>query len=267
MSRRKLITMMDNATKNLPANKKFLVDVMSAIERYSAQTSRKPSVWYKPSSFTCMRGMYFTRTSAPTDPQTTDYQSVGMADTGTRRHEAIQEVLLHIKELGYDWEYVDVETYVRKKQKFGKCKTLVIKGKDGAETKLFDTALKVSFRCDGIIRRISTDEYFLFEFKNQVSFKYADKVCVDEAHVDQVTCYCTLLDLDKAFVLYENRDTCTLECPEIFEVTDKMKQELCIDKIMTCEGYVERMIAPPMTDNKKNCRWCPYKTICRKVGP
>ena len=48
---------MDNATKNLPDNKKFLVDVMSAIERYDKISSRKPSRWYKPSSFHCLRNM------------------------------------------------------------------------------------------------------------------------------------------------------------------------------------------------------------------
>lgn len=266
MSRRKLLTLMDNATKNLPDNKKFLVDVMSAIERYDKISSRKPSRWYKPSSFHCLRNMYFTRMGAEQDTATVGYQLIGMADTGSRRHEAIQNVLLQMKDLGYDWEYVDVEEYVNQKKKFGKCLTLKVNGKRGVETHLFDEQLKVSFMCDGIIRKISTNEYYLFEFKNQTSFKYAGKECVDKAHVDQVTCYCTLLDLDKAFVLYENRDTCLLECPEIFEVTDKMKQELCIDKIMECESYVERMIAPPMTEDKKNCRWCSYRTICQKVG-
>lgn len=265
MSRR-LLNLINNNNSNLPANKKFLVDVMSAIERNEQLNRRKPSKWYKPSSLHCMRNMYFTRTGAPTDTTTSEYNGIGMADTGTRRHEAIQEVLLQMKKLGYDWEYIDVAEYVKKKQSFGKCRTLQIKGSAGAETHLFDTALKISFRCDGIIRRISTNDYYLFEFKNQTSFKYANKETVDEAHVDQVVCYCTALDLDKAFVLYENRDTCNLECPEIFEVTDKMKQEICISKIMECEGYVERMIAPPKCSDTKNCRWCNYKGICKKVG-
>ena len=266
MSRRKLFDLVDNSTKKLPDNKKFLVDVMSAVERKNARDRRKSSPYYKPSSFKCMRNMYFTRVGAERDPETTSYQLVGMADTGTRRHEAIQDVLASMKELGYDWEYVDVAKYVQEKQKFGKCTSLIIKGQRGAETHLYDEVLKVSFMCDGIIRKISTNEYFLFEFKNQTSFKYSGKETVDDEHVNQVVCYCQLLDLDKAFVLYENRDTCLLECPEIFEVTDEMKQELCVDKILECEGYVERLIAPPKTENTKACRWCNYKTICKKVG-
>ena len=266
MSRR-LLNIINNASSTLPDNKKFLVDIMSAIERSNAIHRRKGSTWYKPSSLACMRDMYFTRCGADQDPERTEYTLIGMADTGTRRHEAIQDILLQMKELGYNWEYVDVADYVEKKQKFGKCKSLKIVGKEGAETKLFDEVLKISFRCDGIIRKISTNEYFLFEFKNQTSFKYSTKENghIDEAHRDQVICYCTALDLDKAFVVYENRDTCYLECPEIFEVTEEMKQYLT-GKIFECEGYVERMIAPPKTNNIKACKWCRHKNICKKVG-
>jgi Domain of unknown function DUF83. len=266
MSRRKLLDLIDNASEELPDNKKFLTDVMSCIERTDLMNARKPSKWYKPSSLACLRNMYFTRTQAPTDRMPTDYNSIGMADTGTRRHEAIQEVLLNLRKLGYDWEYVDVADYVEKKQAQGKCKSLIVREKVGAETLLFDSTLLISFRCDGIIRKLSTDEYFLFEFKNQVSFKYSQKSNghIDPAHHNQVICYCTALDLDKAFVMYENRDTCNLEVPEIFEVTQEMKNNL-VDRIMECESYVEKMIAPPKPEDTKVCKWCRYRTICRKV--
>lgn len=257
---------MDNTAKKLPDNKQFLVDVMSAIERKDKLDRNRGSQWYKPSSLHCMRNMYFTRIGAEQDTSVTEYKSIGMADTGTRRHEAIQDVLVEMLRMGYDWEYVDVADYVAKKQAQGKCKTLVVKEKVGAETKLFDTALKISFRCDGIIRKVSTNEFFLFEFKNQTSFKFRDKETIDEAHIQQVVCYCTALDLDKAFVLYENRDVCELECPELFIVTDEMKQTICVDHLMECESYVERMIPPPKNEDSKKCRWCQYKTACKKAG-
>lgn len=267
MSRR-LLNIINNAvTKDLPDNKKFVVDLMSAIERSDAIGKRKPSKWYKPSSLHCMRDMYFTRCGADLDTDHTEYNALGMADTGTRRHEAIQAVLLQMRNLGYDWEYLDVAKYVYDKQKEGKCLSLTVGAAEGAETHLYDNTLNLSFRCDGIIRKISTNEYYLFEFKNQTSFKYATKENghIDEEHHNQVICYCTALDLDKAFVVYENRDICTLECPEIFEVTQEMKNKL-VSYIMECEGYVERLIAPPKTTNPKDCRWCKHKTICKKVG-
>lgn len=265
MSRR-LLNLINNNQPQLPANKKFLADVMSCIERIEQRDRRAGGNYYKPSSLHCMRNMYFTRTKAPQDPEVTEYNSTGMADTGTARHEAIQKVLLQMKDMGYDWEYVDVEKYIKKKQSFGKCRNIIVKEKEGAETHLIDTALNLSFRCDGIIRRISTNEYYLFEFKNVVSFKFdrLEDHCLEQHH-NQVICYCTALDLDKAFVTYENRDLCTLEVPEIFEVTQDMKDWL-VGYISECEGYVERMIAPPKTTDTKNCRWCKYKSICRKVG-
>ena len=264
---RRLLTLLNKADNNLPDNKKFLNDVMTGIERYSMAHRRKGSNYYKPSGLNCMRSMYFVRIGAEQDSTPPEYNSLGMADTGTRRHEAIQEVLLSLKDMGYDWEYVDVAEYVAEKQKQGKCLSLKVLDKCGAETHLIDTVLNISFRCDGIIKKLSTGEYFLFEFKNVTSFKYQTiEDSIMEQHHNQVICYCTALDLDKVFVLYENRDVCSLECPEVFIVTDEMKQTKCIDRILECEGYVEKLKAPPKTDNIKNCRFCSYKSICNKVG-
>lgn len=264
MSRR-LLNLINNNQPSLPPNKKFLVDVMSCIERTEQQDRRKGSNYYKPSSLHCLRNMYFTRTNAPTDPETSEYNAIGMADTGTARHEYLQKALLNLQTLGYDWKYLNVADYVTEKQKYGKCRSLLVKGTQGAETHLIDTTLNLSFRCDGIVRRISTNEDFLWEFKNVVSFKYnqLENHCLEQHH-NQVICYCTALDLDKAFVMYENRDVCSLEVPEVFEVTKEMKTWLC-NYISECECYVERMIAPPKTEDTKNCRWCKYKGICKKV--
>lgn len=195
----------------------------------------------------------------------TEYNAIGMADTGTRRHEAIQEVLLEMKAMGYDWEYLDVAEYLAEKQREGKCMDIQVVGKRGAETKLFHKTLNMSFMCDGIVRRISTGQCYLFEFKNQVSFKYSGKEHVDAEHIDQVSTYCMALDLEYAFVTYENRDTCNLECPEVFHVTEEMKQRQ-VDKILECESYVERLVPPPAHSSTKPCRWCQYQTSCKKAG-
>lgn len=266
-SRRNIAKLINAAVKEQPVHKLFLTDLMMAIERKDQLEQRKPSKWYKPSAFVCMRQMYFMRTEAEPDYQRSEYNALGMADTGSRRHEAIQDVLIKMKDMGFDWEYLDVEDYLKEKWAEQKCLNLEIKGKRGAETRLFDNVLKVSFMCDGIVRRISTGKCYLFEFKNQISFKYAQKVDghIDEEHTHQVTIYCTELDLDGAFVVYENRDSCELNCPELFEVTPQMKQGP-IDKILECEGYVERLIPPPKHEDVKPCRWCQYKTACQKAG-
>jgi hypothetical protein len=221
-----------------------------------------------------MRQMYYMVTGEKPDESTTDYASVGMADTGTRRHVAIQEAVAAMVELGYDWKYLDVEEYLREKWAHGKCLDVQVRGKRGVETALFHKTLNISFMCDGIVRHIPSGEDFLFEFKNQISFKYGHddkqpgavaKSHVDAAHEDQVCTYCMALDLNRALVLYENRDNCNLECPEVFEVTDEMKQTR-VDKILECDSYVERQVPPPMHHDKKPCRWCQYQTACKKHG-
>lgn len=262
--RKRLIQAVKSANEGRPLNKVFLSDVMTAIEKYDKLNSHKPSEWYKPSSLNCLRQMYFMRTKTEPDETVTEYNSIGMADTGSRRHVAIQTVLENMEKMGYDWKYVDVEDYINMKKKQGKCLFLDVVGKHGAETKLFDSSMKLMFLCDGIIQKISTGEYYLFEFKNQISFKANGKEYVDKEHYNQVSAYCAELDLSKAFVLYENRDNCNLECPELFEVTQDMKDKF-FDRLLDCEGYVERLIVPPKCDNTKTCRWCKYKTACRKV--
>lgn len=263
MSRRKLLNMIEQSETGLPDNKQFTHDVMSCVERSNPR--HKGSKWYKPSSLNCMRNMYFTRIGMDQDPQSEDYQSIGMADTGTKRHESIQQVLMNMTDMGYDWKYISVPDYLAMKQKDGKCNGIQIKGVHGLETALFDSTLLTSFRCDGIVQRLSSGEYYLFEFKNVISFKYDKINSVLDQHKKQVTCYCTSLDLDKALVLYENRDVCMLDCPEVLKITQSDKNKM-IDYLLVCESYVEKLKAPVKTPNQNYCRWCPYKTACRKEG-
>ena len=273
-TRRKLGKLVTASAKKQPLNKAFLTDVMSAIEVLDRKGRRMPSKTYKPSSMVCMRQMYYMVTGEKPDESKTDYASVGMADTGTRRHVAIQEAVAAMAELGYEWKYLDVEEYLRDKWAHGKCLDVQVKGKRGVETALYHKTLNISFMCDGIVRHIPSGEDLLFEFKNQISFKYGHddkdpgagyKCHVDAQHEDQVCTYCMALDLNRALVLYENRDNCNLECPEVFEVTDAMKQAR-VDKILECDSYVERQIPPPMHTDKKPCRWCQYQTACKKHG-
>lgn len=266
MASRRLLKVIDNSLRGLSMNERFAADVKSAVVSQKTATARKPSAYYKPSSLTCIRNMYFTRTETEPDVEPEEYNSLGMADTGTRRHEAIQEALLFMKDHGFAWEYVDVADYIAKKQAEGKCMNLEVKGVAGAETHLIDNFLKLSFRCDGIMRYIPTDEYFLFEFKNTASFSYRNaEFHILPKHNNQVVCYCMELDLDKAFVLYENRDTCEINCPETYIVTDEMKEQIR-SLLLACESYVENMQVPPKPANAdiKLCRYCPYKTACRR---
>lgn len=258
--RRLAIDLISNSSKNLPIYKKFEIDLQSAIEKLDKQGRRKSSQSYKPSSMKCKRCMYFMRSGAEQDNTITDYQAISMADTGTRRHEAIQTVLEQMDSLGYDWEYLDVGQYVKDK----KLKHLLVVGKRGAETQLYDPHLHVSFLCDGIVRHKPTGKCYLFEFKNQISFKAAkhDRN-IDEEHHNQVETYCMELDLDGAFVTYENRDNCTICVPELYTVSDEQKQKI-VDLLTEVEYCVINKVVPKKVTDTKICRWCSYKSICRR---
>ena len=257
--------MIEHSRDNLPIEKTFLKDVQSVIEKSDAAShSRKPSKTYKPSSCVCLRMMYFMVTGADTDPGRSDYQSIGMANTGTGRHVDIQEYLIQFVDFGYDWQYIDVEEYLRMKQLQGKCKDVIVTGRSGPETKLRNTKLNMNFMCDGIIKQMSTGKYFLFEFKNQISFKANNKTDVDTEHRPQAILYCLNLDLEDGFFLYENRDNCELNC-FLIHVTEEDKNTQ-LSKIQECETYVENLIPPPKHSDLKPCRWCNYKQMCKKVG-
>lgn len=264
-SRRNIFKLIDAAVQEQPIEKAFLADVCSAIEKQDMKSrSKKPSPAYKPSSFVCMRQMYFMLTSAEPDGARSDYTAVGMADTGSRRHEAIQDVLINMESMGYDWRYVDVADYLAEMQLQGKCLDLEVKGKRGAETRLYNKTLNISFMCDGVMLRLSTGRYYLFEFKNQVSFKANNKTGIDDEHKPQAALYCLNLELETVLFLYENRDVCELQCHP-YIVTQADKQE-CLNKIFECDGYVERLIPPPKHETNKPCRWCSYKLECKKAG-
>lgn len=263
-TRRSLTRLINKAVSSQPLHKQFLTDLMMAIEMDNNKGTRPSSKMYKPSSFVCLRQMYYMRAGFPKDGRRTEYNGVGMADTGTQRHASIQRVLLKMKEFGFDWEYLDVEEYLAEKWAEQKCLNITIKGKRGAETHLVDTVLGISFMCDGIIRHIPTGRCFLFEFKNQISFKYQGKVKLDTEHEPQVECYCTCLDLEDVFVVYENRDNCELECVT-YHVNQEMRDAV-VGKLVECEEYVRRLVAPPKHPDTKPCRWCDYQTPCKKAG-
>ena len=256
--RRKLIELIQDK----PLNKDFELALQQGIVRYNNRGGQRiPSPYYTPSSLVCQRQMYYRRSGVQQEEDTADYNSIEMAETGTARHEAIQRVLLYMSTLkDSDWEYVDVGEYVKRRNL-----PLEVLEQHGAETHLRDNVNHLSFMVDGLLYHRTTGEYVLFEFKNVISFKWnkvqkTKKVLPD--HHNQVITYCKVLGLNKAFVVYENRDTCALLVPETFEVTEQMKDELFYH-INETEAYFEADKIPPMYNgNLDPCKYCRYKKRC-----
>lgn len=249
--------------EEIPITEQFLKHLQEGILSYSKSHEHNPSNWYKPSSLNCLRQMYYMRKGYEQEELEESYNGIGMADTGTRRHESIQEVLLWLNtQPDCKFIYVDVEDYISKKHEEGKLLHIEVQGKKGAETLLVDHQLNTRFMCDGLIYCVEQDLYSIFEFKNQISFKYKNKKYVDTEHEFQVTSYCTSLDTKDAFVLYENRDTCLLNIPEHFKATKKRKETLQ-KRIELCEECVSNNTVPD-AEETKHCKWCRYKNQCKK---
>lgn len=259
-SLRSVHSLIKMAVKEAPIEQRFLQDLKASIEQTDAKNARTPSQTYKPSSLHCVRNMYFQVTGAPVDEERTGYCLIGIGESGTDRHERLQNAVNTMKDNGIDCEYIDVAEYVQEHN----LDYLEIKGKSGVETKLYHKDLNISFLCDGIIKYLG--EYYIIEFKTETIYKWQSRQGVDENHYDQGTCYSMCLGIDKVLFIYENRDNCDKKA-YMFEPTDEMKHGI-VSKIELSDKHVATKTPPakPLDVSKKACMYCAYKAECRKAG-
>lgn len=244
------------ATEQIPAHEAFLNDLVSVICKSSE--SRPVSQTYKPSSMVCVRNMYYQIMGAECANEKPDESLLGMADTGTHRHQFLQSHVAKMKEFGIDCEWVDVEDYVNKHcLELG---TRVIKKVD-FEYKCHNDKYNMNFLCDGIIRYKGV--YYILEIKTESSYKWNKRTGVDENHIPQACCYSLCFGIDKVLFVYENRDNC-MKKSYLYKPTQHEIEEQVINKIQKCESYVKDCLPPPKTDNKRVCAYCNYVDLCRK---
>ena len=255
-SLKSVIKAIERANANIPVEQQFLDDLKRSIEIDDAKNARKPSETYSPSAMGCLRAMYYKRIGADAPYQST-YTMVGICESGTDRHERIQNAISRMKENGFDCEYVDVADFVKQR---GLDAYLDIVDKCGNETKLYDRNRHISFLCDGIIRYQGI--YYIVEFKTEASFKWKDRKDVDPKHHNQAITYSLELQLDNVLFVYINRDICDYKA-YMFNVTEHDRQ-LVRDLIDVCEVFVQHKEVPPMPENinPKVCAYCAYKSLC-----
>lgn len=259
-----ILNLVDAAKEELPIERQFLCDLTASIEKQEELNSRKPSQTYKPSSLHCIRNMYYQVTGAVGKNDRATSELIGICESGTDRHERIQNAVMKMKDTGIDCEYMDVAEFVKSRQNGGKLMNLEIVAQQGNETKLFNKALNMSFLCDGIISY--KGKYYILEIKTESASKFWDRKDVNPDHVLQGTAYSINFDIDRVIFLYECRDNCSKKA-FMLEVTDKMKQDL-LGKITECDDYVSRFSCPPRpTDLGKNtCAYCQYSELCKVEG-
>lgn len=258
-SLRNLAKLINESAKEKSVEEEFLFQLNEAISRLDLESDRRPSQSYKPSSIGgCMRNCYYQVTGAEMDPdRKKEASNVGILQSGTDRHERMQEAISHMKRLGFDFEWIDVEEYLKKWPQPG---TEVV-SKQRHETKLKNTILNMSFLCDGIVQY--NGKYYILEIKTEVSFKWNGRVDVVELHKSQAASYSTCLGIDGVIFIYENRDFCSKKS-FMYEVSDIDKEEKVVHFIATCDSYVERGIVPPC--EPAHCKYCNYKGVCKRDG-
>ena len=236
----------------------FLNDLRRSVELTEEKNARKPSNTYKPSGMNCIRQSYYQVIGVEPDAGTSSYTGIAICETGTDRHERIQNAVAQMKDNGMDCEYIDVAEFVKSR----KLKDLEIRSKVGNETKLYHKKLNISFMCDGIIKYHK--HYYIIEFKTEGSSKFFSRKGVDHSHFNQATCYSMALGLPEVLFVYISRDTLDMKA-YLFTVTDEMKEDI-ISYIEDCDGYIKRKVVPPIPANveRKTCNYCSYVSQCRK---
>lgn len=247
------------ANSVVPIEQQFLDDLKRSIELEDMKNARKPSATYSPSGMGCIRAMYYKRSGVDVSDDTANYTMIGICESGTDRHERIQNAISKMKDNGFDCEYIDVGDYVKSR---GLDLYLNIVDKCGNETKLYDTIRNVSFLCDGIIKY--QGKYYIVEFKTESSFKWKDRKGVDPKHYNQAITYSMELQLDNVLFVYINRDIVDYKA-YLFSVSES-DREYIKALIDTCENYVINKELPPKPDDAtdRKCAYCAYQELCKR---
>lgn len=253
-----VLSLVDDEAGELPVEKQFLRDLKASVEMTDAKNQRKPSKTFKPSSLHCIRNMYFQVMGAPISEDSASCELIGICESGTDRHERIQQYVCDMKSNNIDCEYVDVAEYVRQ-HNLG---YLDVVSKNGYETKLFYKDLNMRFLCDGIIRY--KGRYYILEIKTETANKFWDRKGVNPDHILQGTAYSLAFGIEDVLFVYECRDNCSKKA-FMLHVTDDMRDALR-QKIFNCMGYISRQIVPPKPEDvsRKMCAYCGYADICKR---
>lgn len=241
--------------------KRFLEDFVYAKEQNKVQ--RLPSQTYKPSSMKCIRNMYYQVTGCPNRVSDSNYILDGITESGSDRHQRLQEDISKMKSAGIDCEFVNVGDFIR--EKGIKSLTIVKEAnfeKGIYETKLRHEELNLSFLCDGILKYLG--KYYILEIKTETSSKFMKRKDIAEEHLMQGATYSMVFGIEDILFMYENRD---IPNKKIYIKTfSKQERDIVLEKIKTCDKYVEQKQVPPKTEDISACKYCDYKGQCRNDG-
>lgn len=244
--------------EEVPVEQAFLRDLKASIEKNAGKNVHVASKTYKPSGMNCIRFMWFQMIGAIPRQDSKSAELEGICESGTDRHERIQNAIAAMKDNGIDCEYIDVGEYVRSRN----MEDVEVVSKSGNETKLHNKRYNMNFLCDGVIRY--KGKYYILEIKTETRDKFWQQTAVKTEHYLQGTAYSLSLEIDDVLYLYECRDNCAKKC-YLLHITSDMKNDL-VAKIITCDSHVENNTCPPKPQDltKSACAYCNYAEECKR---
>jgi len=216
---------------------------------------------FAPSSFRCQRIQWFRlRGVQPDKPKTADSVLDFTAVVGTALHKMIQEILK--ESLKEDW--IDVAQYI-KDNVLNSDKYETEDSSDSLETLVSVSDPPVSFACDGIIRW--KGEYILLEIKSSEFASWSELTDPKPQHVDQTKCYCAMLNLNRVFFVYIDRQYGGVKCYDVRYPADNTQKILT--EMREIEELAEYRICPeplPKGDSWCTESHCKYYKKCAEYG-
>lgn len=254
MSRKLLLSLIQDKMEMLPVEQSFLVDLKATVS--ACNPIRPHSTHFKPSSLHCARQCYFDKIQAPMDAAINEYSPTRICETGSDSHERIQYYVSQMERFGKDCKFIDVETYIKEH----KLDYLQVISKKTYETKLYDTRYDLSFLCDGII--LYKGKYYILEIKTETDNKGMYRDSADPGHTNQSIAYSLSLGINDVIWVYEERNFCV---PKTFHTTITEEQRVKLIMFFeTVEQAVKDMHPPMKCTSRKYCEYCHYKTECRR---
>lgn len=208
------------------------------------EESAKPkSQNFAPSSIRCPRISWFRLRGVPPDKvKKPDRVLKFSADIGTACHQIIQENL--ISALGDNW--INVEEYLKSIDPQYKYSVEV----QGFETRVSIEDPPIRFAVDGILK--IEGQTYLLEIKSSDYNSWKNLANPKPHHRDQVICYASLLNIEKALMIYIDRMYGDLKC---FEVEIPLSER---DNTWKMFRYVQDMVEANIAPEKlpTGDRWC-----------
>lgn len=221
-----------------------------------AEESSVPSKTFAPSSVRCQRVSWFRLRGTPPEQEAVVDRSLDFtAQIGTACHRTIQRILS--QKLGSDW--LDVEEYLKSAPRPYEYTCT----KNEFETMIEISSPPIKFAPDGIIMYKGLP--WLLEIKTSEYNSFGKLTGPKPQHIDQIKCYCTLLNIPRALVLYQDRIYGGLKCYEIIVTEEDMRQ--IHNMFSDVMRYVVTNIAPPkLPAGDPHCSpsMCRYYNHCKE---